>query len=118
MTHPLPQFARYDRDKVLKFAQQIFVRTSTSDDSFLVDLIEFQDGHYRAIFKAEYFVLAAHETEPTKSQWNTLKKKLKRHDPRIFIFKEHGYKDEQHCYLDFGFFQHELGSQPKNKFAN
>lgn len=72
----------------------------------LVDLIAYEDGHYRAIFKPDYFVLTG--DAPTKSQWNTLKKHLKRIDDQVFIFKEHGdvpCGDGERCYyLDFGFF--------------
>ena len=49
-------------------------------------------------------------TEPSKSQWSTLKKQLKRRDHQIFVFKEYGTvpcnaeTDATCLYLDFGFF--------------
>lgn len=82
----------------------------------LLKLIEFEDNHYRAIFRAGYFALADDATEPSKSQWNTLKKKMKRHDRTVFVFREYGKVDcrevgenptrkvDEDClYIDFGF---------------
>lgn len=82
----------------------------------LLKLVEFEDNHYRAIFRASYFALADEETEPSKSQWNTLKKKMKRHDRTVFVFREYGKVNcaelgdssarniEEDClYIDFGF---------------
>jgi hypothetical protein len=51
-------------------------------------------------------VLIPPATEPSKSQWNGLKKRLKRMDQQVFIFKVHGHQragDQNYCYLDFGF---------------
>ncbi len=65
-------------------------------------------GHYRATFDLRYFVLAAGHTEPSRSQWNGLKKKMKRHHRGVFVFKEHGILDSVDNppvgYVDFGFF--------------
>lgn len=81
----------------------------------MVKLIEHDDHHYRAVFKSTHFTLQNDATEPTKSQWSTLKKQLKRRDHRIFVFKEYGKLDcadvmggvtdtPFDClYIDFGF---------------
>jgi hypothetical protein len=53
-------------------------------------------------------VLADGATEPSKSQWNSLKKRFKRAAPYVFMFKEHGAAECEGgaCYyLDFGFFE-------------
>ena len=81
--------------------------------SALLELIEFEDHHFRAIFSARYFQIALGNDLPSKSQWNTLKKKLKRRNRSIFVFREHGEIDcdsigaaqpERIClFLDFGF---------------
>lgn len=100
----LPRFKVLPREVVLKVISPVLTQGLTSA---LRDLIEYPDGHYRVIFDPAYFVLQVGQSEPSKSQWNTLKKKLKRHDPRVFVFKEHDAitHDGQRCYfLDFGFF--------------
>jgi hypothetical protein len=78
--------------------------------SMLRNLIEYEDNHFRAVFEQRFFVLLEGDREPTKSQWNNLKKKLKRSAPNLFIYKDHGAlpcpdQDDGECYfLDFGFF--------------
>jgi hypothetical protein len=71
-------------------------------------LVEYPDGHYRALFDPALFVLPAGQSAPSKSQWNNLKKRMKRHEPLVFVFKEHGEAtggDGSQCYyVDFGFF--------------
>lgn len=98
----LPDFKKRPYDKVHQFASAVF--TSSKDGkSKLVKIETFDDGHYRAIFQPDYFG----DEEPTKSQWNTLKKRLKRHDRLVFVFKEHGqteHKGKACHYIDFGFF--------------
>lgn len=104
----LPTFATRDYEKVLQLMTDILTPPHL-DESTLIQLTSFNDGHFRAIFNPNYFVLADNRDIPSKSQWNTLKKKLKRHDKRIFVFKKHGIiehqKDgSQQFYVDFGFF--------------
>lgn len=79
----------------------------------LLQLTQFDDHHFRAIFDSKFFQLPAGEELPSKSQWNTLKKRLKRRDRSIFIFREYGPIDCSALakpraggiclYLDFGF---------------
>ena len=79
----------------------------------LLQLLEFEDHHFRAIFDISYFQLAEGKTMPSKSQWNSLKKRLKRRDRSIFIFRRYGRIDcdaggktlsANTClYIDFGF---------------
>lgn len=71
--------------------------------STLQKLLVFDDNHFRALFSPSYFVLGDDVTEPSKSQWNTLKKRFKRLDHDIFIFKEHGQQDGL-FYIDFGYY--------------
>ncbi len=72
----------------------------------LRELLPQEDGHFRAIFAAAYFTLPEGQPEPSRSQWNTLKKRMKRHDRRVFIFKAHElvtYRGETCGVVDFGF---------------
>jgi hypothetical protein len=103
----LPEFKRRSREQVMRFVREVFGGSAAMHASHLVDLIEHQDMHYRVLFKSTYFILPAGQTEPSKSQWNTLKKKLKRHDRDVFVFKDHGTvktPEGTNYYLDFGFF--------------
>jgi hypothetical protein len=107
MTSELPRFAKRRPDIVENWMRMALTNPRTANTSALRALIPHEDGHFRAIFSPAYFALAEGATEPTKSQWNTLKKHLKRIEPRLFIFKEHGaveYEGELCLYLDFGFF--------------
>lgn len=99
---PLPPFVPHQHDYVWRFIENVLSHPE-SDHTYLLDLIEYDDHHYRAVFSADYF----HRDEmiidePTKSQWNTLKKKLKRHNRSIFVLKQYGMIDER-AYLEFGF---------------
>jgi len=101
----LPQFDRSRHpDAARAFAREVLSR---GDNTFLRDLIVYDDGHFRAVFDPAYFILPADQAEPSKSQWNTLKKRFKRLDRRVFVFKVHGRDADGHglYWLDFGFFK-------------
>lgn len=108
----LPEFKRFNRDYVVSFVSQALTLPNHPEKSHFRRLVEYEDGHYGVIFALDYF---ASDDTPTKSQWNSLKKKLKRHDKRVFIFKDHSLTncDEGDglvacgC-LEFGFFAHEM----------
>ena len=107
----LPVFKARKYDQVLVLITQVLTHPNKPDHSYIVHLDENTQGYYRAIFSLEYFTIA--EATPTKSQWNSLKKKLKRHDRNVFVFKETGLVacesenlDAVCCYIDFGFFAH------------
>jgi hypothetical protein len=107
----LPEFRRFSHNYVIALATQIMTHPNQPDHSYFRRLVEYEDGHYAAVFGLEYF--GASET-PTKSQWNSLKKKFKRHDKRIFVFKEHTLEgcgspdDDARCgAVEFGFFAHD-----------
>lgn len=105
----LPTFQQRSLDFVVRFAERVLTDYQDPPRGHLRALIPYEDGHYRALFDAAYFVLTEGHTEPSKSQWNSLKKKFKRHDPAIFVFKEHGEAacgetEARCCYIDFGFF--------------
>lgn len=105
MDHDLPEFDKRPHNRVLPYTKSIF-------GANFVRLTGFDDGHFRVIFKSSYFVVQEGKSEPSKSQWNTLKKKMKRHHKGVFVFKETGTADcvvptgqDYNCYyLDFGFF--------------
>ena len=102
MEYDLPEFEKRPQHQVLPYAKEIFTK-------HFVRLIEFEDGHFRVVFKPSYFILPEGTGEPSKSQWGTLKKKMKRHHKGVFVFKETGTIDcsgeRSNCYyVDFGFF--------------
>lgn len=105
----IPQFRKRRRDAVESFAQRVFTKPGEEGSRHLWRLIGFADDHWRAVFNPEYFTLAEGRSEPSKSQWNTLKKRMKRMDASVFIFKEHGETlcepetEVKCCYVDFGF---------------
>lgn len=109
MSNALPRFESMGRDRVYGLVADIF-KQSQHATTQLVALEQYNDGHFRAVFRPDYFNLPAGTQLPTKSQWGTLKKKLKRHYRQVFIFKDWGTvpcsseTGEQPCfYLDFGF---------------
>ena len=113
----LPVFQRRSHDRVRQYATSILTNEhQTPPRTHLRDLIAYPDNHFRAIFDSAYFIVPEGQTAPSKSQWNSLKKKMKRHDPSVFIFKEHGVtpcttsdataEDELCCYVDFGYLRH------------
>ncbi|HLA45770.1 MAG TPA: hypothetical protein VJZ27_20145 [Aggregatilineales bacterium] len=107
----LPDFVPRSFDQVQVFIERVLTGHETPDETCLVNLIVYDDFHFRALFQKRYF----NADPPSKSQWNTLKKKLKRFDRQVFVFKDHGEagcesgeapvsSPEQSCYyLDFGF---------------
>ncbi|MDE2636771.1 MAG: hypothetical protein OXI30_10435 [Chloroflexota bacterium] len=109
MKTELPDFRRVKRAYA---ARLIHSALSNERGSALLELIEYDDRRFRAVFAASYFGTRTGQTSPSKSQWNTLKKKLKRRDRTIFIFREHGQLDEPAAgvavryYLDFGFMRY------------
>ncbi len=106
----LPAFKARPPDAVRDYAARVFIRHEPGHvgDTTLLDLIAYPDGHYRACFDPAYFTLAEGRQSPSKSQWSTLKKKMKRHDRGVFVFKAHGettIPGGRPCYyVDFGFF--------------
>ena len=110
MLKPLPQFHRRSFNYAQRYAARALTNERQANATRLVQLIPYPDGHYRAIFKQDYFVLPEGQAEPSKSQWNTLKKHMKRMESDVFIFREHGETDcapgERCYYVDFGFVAH------------
>ncbi|MCY3833178.1 MAG: hypothetical protein OXG85_09180 [Chloroflexi bacterium] len=110
MRKELPRFRNVQRRYA---AAIIHDALSGPAGSALLKLTQFDDHHFRAIFDSKFFQLPAGEELPSKSQWNTLKKRLKRRDRSIFVFREYGPIDcgelakprsAGNClYLDFGF---------------
>lgn len=105
----LPHFRKRRREAVEDYATRVFIKPGSDAGTLLRRMVAFEDNHWRAVFDASYFTLT--EGEPSKSQWNTLKKRMKRMDPSVFIFKGHGdtlcdpEQDERCLYVDFGFFE-------------
>ena len=107
MRDELPLFRKVKRSYASSLIHGVL---SSPRGAALQQLIEYDDHHFRAVFAAEYFQLREGQPEPSKSQWNTLKKKIKRRNRSIFVFREQGKTDcgdgqsaEPCLYLDFGF---------------
>jgi hypothetical protein len=110
MTSELPEFRKVKRSYA---ASLVHGALTGPQGSSLLQLIEFDDCHFRVVFDLKQFQLAEGQRQPSKSQWNTLKKRLKRRDRSIFVFREYGPIDcdsngralaAHNClYLDFGF---------------
>lgn len=107
MHSDLPDFRRVKKTYAAALMNNVLLGAGGPS---LVRLIEFEDHHFRAIFKPSYFQLAQGADSPSKSQWNTLKKKMKRRNRSVFIYREYGQiachdsDSRQAClYLDFGF---------------
>ena len=107
MRGELPAFRKVKKSYAAAFINGVL---SSPRGASLLRLIEFDDHHFRAVFKASYFQLAEGASAPSKSQWNTLRKKIKRRNRRVFVYRESGAiacddAPEGGClYLDFGFF--------------
>jgi len=112
MQSDLPTFRRVKR----AYAARLIHSALTNERGpALLELIEYDDKHFRAVFAPSYFQpRAGHDGQggkdgPSKSQWTTLKKKLKRRDRSIFVFRAHGELDGDAAaaagkyFLDFGF---------------
>jgi hypothetical protein len=110
MLKPLPQFHRRSFDRVHSYIARALTNERQAETTRLVQLIPYPDGHYRAVFRPDYFALPEGQTEPSKSQWNTLKKHMKRLEGDVFIFREHGKTEcapGERCYfVEFGFVAH------------
>lgn len=99
----LPKFQKRTKAAVLPLVYDAIGK------AHVVDVQVYPDGHFRVIFKETYFKRSDGQEAPSKSQWGTLKKRLKRRDSRLFVFKESGKinntPQQEACYfLDFGFF--------------
>jgi hypothetical protein len=118
----LPAFKRRPFDDVFHYITNVLTNRHIDENSALLHLVAYEEGHFRAVFNPSYFVLSAGQDQPSKSQWNGLKKKMKRVDPRVFVFKEHGetlHEQQRVFYIDFGFFQHdEPRTEPHGNRAN
>lgn len=110
MQQDLPVFRKVPRRYAARFINEAL---SSPRGASLLDLIEFEDHHFRVIFRVDYFQLSVDASAPSKSQWSTLRKKLKRRNRSVFVFRESGQLEcpqsvavdgQQIClYLDFGF---------------
>ena len=109
MYNDLPEFRKTKYSYAMTYINGVLSGTGGAS---LIRLEEFDDHHFRVIFDLNYFQLADGAEMPSKSQWNTLKKKMKRRNRSIFVFREYGAincpenvkNSEQVClYIDFGF---------------
>lgn len=102
----LPEFRQEDYETALAYISEVLGDKAAAGETHLVELVVYDDGHFRAIFEAAYFTIQPGADAPSKSQWNSLKKKMKRHNPGVFVFKEHGVVTDEagRCFVDFGFF--------------
>ena len=106
MQSQLPEFRHVKRAYAARLIHSVL---TNERGPALLELVAYDDHHFRVVFAASYFQLAEGSAAPSKSQWSTLKKKLKRRDRRIFVFRAHGLLDNAdtgnggRCFLEFGF---------------
>lgn len=102
----LPEFKATSMAKAWHYVRSVFGTNA-------VTVEEAADHHFRVIFKPTQFHIHEGHDEPSKSQWSSLKKRMKRHDASVFVFKETGkaectddvaHSDDNCYYVDFGFF--------------
>lgn len=97
----LPQFDQVPAGYATNYAQTVL-------GSSLQAVLPQPKDYFRAIFDVGYFTIQPGNDKPSKSQWNTLKKRMKRINRGVFILREYGeiaYNGETRCYIDFGFLQ-------------
>ena len=97
---PLPNFRKSNFTYAEAYAERVF-----NEQLIVVQRME-PEHYFRAIFATAYFTIQPGNDTPSKSQWNTLKKRLKRINPTVFVLKEYGttdYNGTIHSYIDFGF---------------
>lgn len=96
---PLPDLRPTHPDYAERYAAQVFGER-------LIAVLPLPDHTFRAVFAVDYFTIQAGNTAPSKSQWNTLKKRMKRVNRGVFVLKQTGTVQHQgtdHPYIDFGF---------------
>lgn len=99
MSNDLPTFRKTPIHQAENYAKRVF------GEAF-VAVIPQPGDYFQGVFASSYFVLQAGNTEPSKSQWNTLKKRMKRVNATVFTLKTHGevsYRGATHYYMAFGF---------------
>ncbi|MEO0564189.1 MAG: hypothetical protein AAF125_18940 [Chloroflexota bacterium] len=95
----LPDFRQVSPDYAETFARDFF-------GDALVLVVAQESDYFRALFRVGYFTLHEGATGPTRSQWSTLKKRMRRVHGGVFVLKETGevdYDGTSYCYVDFGF---------------
>ncbi len=110
MPSDLPDFRKVKHSYAASIANSVL---SGPRGAALLRLVEFEDNHFRAIFDQGYFQLQAGNSAPSKSQWSTLKKKFKRRNRSIFVFRAYGelpcrqvtraHEGRTCLFLEFGF---------------
>lgn len=104
----LPEFRKARREEAMAYARTMLTNEhQTPPISHLLDVVAHEAGYFRVLFDPKYFILPEDQDAPTKSQWNSLKKKFKRHNRLAFVLKEHGetqFKGNSVYWLEFGYF--------------
>jgi len=101
MNNDLPEFRNVHNSHANTYAQKVF-------GDALKDVRSLGNGAFRALFGQNYFTIQPGNDAPSKSQWSTLKKRMKRINKGVFIFRKHGeleQGDVTFYYMDFGFMQ-------------
>jgi hypothetical protein len=98
----LPDFRPTHHDYAQSYAAKVF-------GDHLHSVTPQSEGYFQATFSMDYFTLQPGADQPSKSQWNTLKKRMKRVHPGVFVLRDHGITApldaERLCYVSFGFLQ-------------
>jgi len=110
----LPNLQARSLDAVQRFATRALNRGANAEDTELLGVEALPDNLYRAYFRLEFFNFGEQAVNvddpptPSKSQWNTLQKRIKRMDKKAFTPRSYGNITHDEwgvcCYIDFGFF--------------
>lgn len=105
----LPDLAYRDLESVQAFSERALHRGDAAEETSFLGIDALPAHVFRAYFDPAFFTLAEGQSEPSKSQWNTLKKRMKRLHPLVFVLRNYGEIDHESfgkcCYIDFGFFK-------------
>lgn len=101
MNDTLPSFRKTSFGFAESYARRVF-------GAALVDINVQAGGYFRAFFQQGYFTIQPGKDAPSKSQWNTLKKHMKRLNRNVLVLKQTGHivqNNEPVYFVDFGFLE-------------
>jgi hypothetical protein len=95
----LPQFKETHKGYAIQYAQKVF-------GNALIGVNRQGNGYFRVMFTQVYFTIQPGNDAPSKSQWGTLKKRMKRVNKGVFVLRKSGtiqHEGKDVYFMDFGF---------------
>ncbi len=106
----LPNFQRRSFEATFDFISAVLTTRDRPDDTLLVELIQYEDGHYRAVFDPVYFTLQPGRKRSRPGRSGTRSRKSSNATTRRFSSSKNtarlpvkGPRGGRCYYLDFGF---------------